>query len=253
MHILLSNDDGFDANGLQILRSVLSRRHRVDVVAPDAEKSGCGHSITVGRPIFINPVEGIGWEISGTPADCVKLGVEALLPSRPDLVVSGINHGSNLGRDIFYSGTVSAAIEAAFMDIPALAVSAAGFTQWELEWIAHCVDWWISRQDQDGIFAPGKLFNLNFPAFAGKQPPAVLAHVRLGRRDYRNEYELRPDAAGRRGYWMVGRPHDLLGDESTDVQALASGMVTLTPIALDLSDFEALGAGGGREEIPPAF
>jgi 5'-nucleotidase len=164
--ILVTNDDGINAAGLNILAHTLSEVAEVYVVAPELERSAMGHAITMHKPLHATSVvtdsSVQAWRINGTPADCAKLGVEALLPEHPDLVLSGINHGSNLGRDIYYSGTVSAAMEGMFLGVPSLALSYEGDDIAGLEWTAQFVRRWICSS-QFVLPPTGLLYNINFP------------------------------------------------------------------------------------------
>ncbi|POB10919.1 5'/3'-nucleotidase SurE [Sulfobacillus sp. hq2] len=246
--ILVTNDDGIGAEGIKLLTGMLSAVARVYVVAPELERSAMGHAITMHKPLHATPVEIEGatqaWRINGTPADCAKLGVEALLPTRPDLLLSGINHGSNLGRDIYYSGTVSAAMEGMFLGVPSMALSYAGDDREGLEWSARFVRWWVT---QSKFIQPpnGMLYNVNFPQW-NHQPPHQMVWVRLGQRRYSNDFHKRIDPRGRAYYWMAGRPHDAIQETDTDVGALAGGMITVTPLQMDataypfIADKEAL-------------
>lgn len=243
MHILLTNDDGISAQGLQTLRRVLEPIAEISVVAPERQRSASGHAITMHKPLYARPVvygpESRGWRVSGTPADCTKLGIGALLKSRPDLVLSGINHGTNLGRDVFYSGTVSAAMEGMFLGVPAIALSMdRGEEQAGFEWAARVVRWWITGAEFR-LPPPGVLYNVNFPRRSRvgsmKMVPAV-----LGRREYANEFQQATDPRGREYYWIAGDRVDNRDDVRTDVAAHHQGLITLTPIHVRLTDSSEL-------------
>lgn len=252
--ILVTNDDGIGAVGLNRLARAVSAVAEVFVVAPELERSAMGHAITMHKPLHAATVEMEGvqhaWRINGTPADCAKLGVEALMPHRPDLVLSGINHGSNLGRDIYYSGTVSAAMEGMFLGVPSLALSYEGDDSGGLEWAAAFVRWWIA-----GPFftcpPQGVLYNVNFPQIA-KGQPAHLAWVRLGRREYSNDFQRRVDPRGREYYWMAGRAQDVVDEPDTDVGAVASGSIAVTPLQLDATANQLIPAHN-LLEVPANF
>ncbi len=238
MRILLTNDDGIEAAGLKTLAAILAETHQVFVVAPDRERSAIGHAITVHKPIYPRTIDwgasGItAWKVNGTPADCVKLAVRALLPDSPDLVLAGINHGSNLGRDIFYSGTVSAAIEAMFTGVPALALSAKTFDRATLEWISAFVGQWISSSWWQRP-AAGEFFNVNFPNL-DQGLPARLVWVPLGRREYQETFWQHENPRGQRYYWLAGEPRDPLDDSPSDVNAVHQGLIAATPIDLDVT------------------
>lgn len=247
MRILLSNDDGIEAEGLAALYASLKQVARVFVVAPDRPRSACGHSITLHKPLRMSetrlPDGETAWVTSGTPADCVTLGLlEVLQGEPPDLVVSGINHGPNLGWDVYYSGTVSAAIEGALSGIPSLAISlawrfrrrveeaegplppmdfadAAGYAPRLARWLA------------DEPMPEYSILNVNVPP----RPPLGVRVTGLGVRRYPAHLDRRQDPAGRAYYWIGGEdPVDILAAD-TDVEAIRDGFVSVTPISLDLT------------------
>lgn len=239
MRILLTNDDGIAANGLQTLWRELSAIGDVMVAAPDMERSAMSQAITVHSPIRVDRYcsgepRFCGWRIGGTPTDCVKIALEALLDEKPDIVVSGINHGPNLGTDVLYSGTVSAAIEGALHGIPAVAVSLAGkpfeFTP-AARFAAKLV------QDLRGRkLPPNTLLNVNVPPLPEERIKGV-AITKLGVIEYENTFERRQDPHGRAYYWMGGRIVDVPGGEESDVQAIKDGLVSITPVHFDLTNY----------------
>lgn len=242
MKILLTNDDGIQAVGLRSLyRSLIARGHDVRVVAPVSEQSAVGHAVTLAMPLkvkhFKTPdFEGIG--VNGTPVDCVKLGLTQLLDGPPDLVVSGINAGCNVGVDIIYSGTVSAATEGALMGFPALAVS---FDDWtprdvyaQAEWTTDFVD----RMDWEGVRPQGVL-NLNFPNLPLDEAGPLMV-CRQTTAAYEDTYEARTDPRGHDYYWLTGRiPEDKVSPD-TDRALLWQGHITLTPLRFNFTDSEAM-------------
>ncbi|MGE5544830.1 MAG: 5'/3'-nucleotidase SurE [Bacillota bacterium] len=242
MRILVTNDDGLDSLGLHVLAETLAEMAEIFVVAPDRERSGTGHGITVFEPIMIKRVEGVAkansaWVVHGTPVDCVKLGISALLPQKPDLVVSGINKGANLGWDVLYSGTVSAAMEGVIMGVPSIAVSlcldegpvdygfAARFTR------AVC------RQLEKDGFDRDTIININVP---GLPRPDIkgMRVTRLGRRQYENVFEERKDPRGNTYFWMGGDVVEEDQEPDSDVRAINEGFISLTPIHFDLTNYE---------------
>lgn len=236
MRILVSNDDGVTAPGIRALVQALREVGEVFVVAPDGERSAKSHSITVHDPIRLDQVEmgdGItAWKCSGTPVDCVKLGIEGLA-LKPDVVISGINAGYNLGTDVLYSGTVGAAAEGYIHNIPAFAFSFDGKRAEEMELIAQEAIKVFKR------FAPlaieKKLFlNVNFPPIreGGYQGLRV---VPLGRRDYDNTFIKRQDPTGRTYYWMGGTPIEETRATLSDTTAAREGYITVTPIQIDMT------------------
>jgi 5'-nucleotidase len=242
VQILLTNDDGILATGIRELHRVLERLGTVTIVAPASEQSAVGHSITLMNPLLVREVheEGqrIGFAVEGKPADCVKLGLVQLLPEPPDLVVSGINAGSNAGINVLYSGTVAAAIEGAFFDVTSIAVS---LTQPEDTHYAQAAEIAVGVIQQILAQKPGKgeLFNINIPDLA-KGPPVGIRVARQALTCYRESYEARRDPRGRLYYWLLADP--LLADDdlSADMTALSRGYVTVTPLHFDLTDRERI-------------
>jgi len=245
MRLLLSNDDGINAPGLQTLRESLAPLGEVMVVAPEKERSGAGHGITAHKPLrpkkFTFSDGTYGWSLNGTPADCVKLAIEELMPQKPDIVVSGINRGANLGTDVLYSGTVSAAIEGIINGIPSMAISLASFENDDFSqaaaFAAHIVPLLLDAgKDMQGI-----LVNINVPP--GK--PRGVRVTRLGTRRYVNAFHKRTDPRGNVYYWMAGEPEDTAPDHpaveaDVDAQAIKSNHISLTPLHYNLTDFTAI-------------
>lgn len=239
MRILLTNDDGIHARGIHSLVRELSAIAEVYLVAPDRERSGTGHSITVFEPIKAveTNLPGIvkGWIVGGTPVDCVKLAMSKLVKDI-DLVVSGINHGPNLGTDVLYSGTVSAAAEGVIMGAPAIAVSldsydadmdfkfASKFTRTVVETVMkHEID-------------KSTLINVNIP-FNRKERIKGIRVTKLGVRNYDNLFEERKDPRGNTYYWLGGGVKEEKQEEGSDVEAVQEGYISITPINLDLTDY----------------
>lgn len=251
MHILLTNDDGIYAPGIEALALALRPLGQVTVIAPDVEQSAAGHAITLAVPLRVREVKRngqfFGFGISGVPADCVKLGISTLCDHRPDLVVSGINLGANVGIDVFYSGTVAAALEAAFIGIPAIAASIGIGPDADLDFAAHVVC------EQIETFPPSApeplVLNVNVPAI----PRDQIQGVRLTRqcmKGYVDRYVKRMDPRGRDYFWLDG---DLRFDETdhdSDVAAIKEGYVSVTPLKHDLTDPETLSAMKGQEDAP---
>ena len=241
MHILLTNDDGYNAPGIQTLYRTLrtQTKHDISIVAPEGQRSATGHSITLFHPLFLteHQLDGDlkGYAISGTPSDCVKLAVQGRLVPKPDLIISGINFGPNLGTDTFYSGTVSAAMEGVLLGIPALAVSLASyeFTDFEpaASYLAKQLDF-IMQHKHEG------LMNINIPG----KPEAEWRGVkvtRLGKAIYENVFEQRVDPHGRTYFWQCGNlTCDLEID--TDLRAIQEDFISITPMHSDLTDFACI-------------
>ncbi len=245
MNILITNDDGIHAHGLLALKSELSRIGRVFVVAPDRPRSACGHSITLHKPLRADKVKladgDMGYSSSGTPSDCVSLALLGLVEESIDLVVSGINHGPNLGWDLTYSGTVSAAMEAVIAGVQAFAISVASYAR-DVDYApaAHLAGD-IARMLQERRLPEGTLLNVNVPALPPSEVRGILV-TRQGRRRYAVNLDERSDPGGRPYYWFAGNePIDHL-DDGTDVKAVSDGYVSVTPVHLDLTDYSALDA-----------
>jgi 5'-nucleotidase len=247
LRILLVNDDGIAASGIKTLCEVLSevKEYEVLVAAPAAEQSGMAQAITVHRPIRVEnydlrlPNHEIqAWKIHGTPADCVKLSLEVLLTEAPpDLVISGINRGSNLGTDVLYSGTVGAAIEAFLHGIPSIAVSLDVHSKFSFLWAAEQVKAKIGQwcEEAEEPF----LYNVNFPKFINmEKDPFVF--TKLGRRDYENAFHRIVDEENHVLYQMAGEIADKENDEATDIFAANQGYISITPLQIDLTDYLAI-------------
>ncbi|MCC6446094.1 MAG: 5'/3'-nucleotidase SurE [Armatimonadetes bacterium] len=242
MSILVTNDDGIQAEGIQVLARALASLDDVVVVAPDRPRSACGHAITLHKPLRLARYR-MGdipaYAASGTPADCVILAVRALLKEKPGLVVSGINAGSNLGTDVTYSGTVSGAMEGAILGVPAVAVSITSGGDnlaypFAARFAAH-----LARAVLERGFPPHSLLNVNIP-HRPQETIRGVAVTRLGERRYPSEISIREDPNGRTYYWLGGNvPEDVL-DEGTDVKAIQDGLISVTPLKMDLTEYPLL-------------
>jgi 5'-nucleotidase len=240
VRILLTNDDGVYAPGLKALRAELQKLGEVTVVAPTAEQSAVGHSITLLTPLLVQEVlddlkQPMGWAVEGRPADCVKLALLELLPEPPDLIVSGLNAGSNAGINVIYSGTCAAAIEGAFFRRTSIAVSLEYTKPKPLDF-PQAAD--LARQVIEQIMAhhpaEGSLFNVNIPSF-DKGPVRGIRTVPQNVAPYRETYDRRIDPRGRVYFWTnpglsCPEPHP-----DTDVTALGDGYITVTPLQFDLT------------------
>ncbi|MDK2956056.1 MAG: 5/3-nucleotidase [Desulfovibrionales bacterium] len=242
MRVLLTNDDGIQAVGLRAMYAALRKAgHEVDCVAPLTEMSAVGHALTFTSPLRIkrfaeNGFRGVG--VNGTPVDCVKLALGSILEIPPDLVVSGINSGANVGVDILYSGTVSAATEGALMDLPSLAVSHDDFNPLDLSDQAGYAAGFIDRMDWAGL-PKGLVLNLNFPnlPLGEAKELKVCRHTRASYSDW---YEKRVDPRGREYYWLCGELPLEKVSSGTDKDLLNKGHITLTPLRFNFNDVEAL-------------
>ncbi|MCS7304082.1 MAG: 5'/3'-nucleotidase SurE [Thermoguttaceae bacterium] len=238
MLILLTNDDGIYAPGLAALARQLRRLGQVYVVAPATEQSGVAHSITYLRPLTVKEVyqgtERWGWAVDGSPADCVKMGVDQFCPRRPDLVVSGMNLGLNAGINVLYSGTVAAAIEGAFYGITSIAVSLQYDEHADFD-KAAAVAVQVIRQVLEQKGPEPELYNLNIPteALHSRLPQVRIVPMDVAAHNDRFERRLTP--WGRPYYWIIGQPQGPSPEKETDLSALAKGYITLTPLEYDLT------------------
>ncbi len=239
MNILLSNDDGVLARGLEVLADVCRMVGSVTVVAPDREQSGASHSLTLGRPLRSTRRPDGSIQVDGTPTDCVLLALGALLDRRPDFVVSGINHGPNMGEDVLYSGTVAAAMEALSFGIPGIAVSLAGDQVDLLD--SHRP--WLERLIKDIVLVDGfpkeTLLNVNLPPIPGDRIGGIRVTT-LGRRVYSDSLLQTKDPWGRTGYWIGGGQISWSGREDSDFRAIQDGFISVTPLHLDLTNYGLL-------------
>jgi 5'-nucleotidase len=237
LQILLTNDDGIYAPGLAALEKELRELGEVCVVAPAVEQSGVGHSITFLNPVVVKEIfdgeRRRGWAVEGSPADCVKLGIFEFCKYRPDLVVSGINGGLNAGINVLYSGTVAAAIEGAFFEISSVAVSLEFNEHARFDRAARLARTIIEQVLEKKGPSP-QLYNLNIPTVALERQPELRV-VPMGVARYGEQYQKRYDPRGRPYYWAVNEPPPPRTEHETDLNALAAGYVTLTPLDFDLT------------------
>lgn len=242
MKLLISNDDGILANGIRALIEATSKDNDVYVVAPDRERSAAGHSLTLHTPLRveeINPKYGAKrcWMTTGTPGDCIKIAVNAILSNDelPDLVISGINHGPNLGGDILYSGTVSCAIEGALLGIPSIAVSLASL-HYEYEDFSLAAEFTqkFIKKLENYTFPPKTVLNINVPGLE-KDDIAGVTLTELGKRMFTDTYERRIDPRGKVYYWMAGELTTEPEDARTDIAAVRNNKISITPLTYDLT------------------
>lgn len=241
LHILLTNDDGILAPGIKALWQELSQIARITVVAPDSEKSASSQAITVHHPIWVDEhlldMQDIcAWRVGGTPTDCVKVALDSLLADDlPDIIVSGINQGSNLGTDVLYSGTVSAAIEGALHGLPAIAMSLDSWELFDFKPAAQTARKVIEAMSNKTL-PPNTLLNINVPALPANQLKGM-AITKLGVRNYENTFERRQDPRGRTYYWMSGHVSDTENAPDSDIIAVKNGKISITPIHFDLTNY----------------
>ncbi|MFL5845791.1 MAG: 5'/3'-nucleotidase SurE [Solirubrobacteraceae bacterium] len=255
MKVLLTNDDGIEADGLQALRRALLGVEGIEltVVAPDGNRSATGRSITTRRPLWVEEVDfgdgTVGYATDGTPVDCVRLALSLIDGLTPDLIVAGINHGANLGDDITYSGTVAAAFEGIVLGLPAVAVSQQSADRemdfrfgddFDFTYAARFVAGIVSELDGFPL-AEGTLLNINVPA----GEPDGVEITRLGKRIYRDRLELHgddPDRPSGKKYWIYGGEHGYHEEPGTDLAAVAAGRIAVTPVHFDLTDAAGMDA-----------
>ncbi|MBZ9566164.1 5'/3'-nucleotidase SurE [Modicisalibacter tunisiensis] len=234
--LLLSNDDGVHAPGLKALYEALAAHARVRVVAPDRDKSGASNSLTLTRPLALTALDNGFYSVDGTPADCVYLGVNGVWDERPDLVISGINHGSNLGDDVLYSGTVAAAMEGRNLGMPAIAVSLAGSHHFATA--GRVAASLVGAADSLSL-PPRSLLNVNVPDL----PWEAIRGFRVTRLGYRGPAQ-RPlpvtDPRGRTRYWIAAVGENADDGPDTDFAAVEGGYVSITPLQTDLTRHGAL-------------
>lgn len=245
MRFLVTNDDGIHAEGLIQLAASLATLGEVTVVAPDNERSATGHAITMHYPLRVRRVVLPGLDIQayavdGTPADCVKLGIDVLLEGRPDFVFTGINRGANLGTDVLYSGTVSAAIEGCIMGVRSAAFSLLHGDGDKMDYayagkIAIKVAEIISGKN----LSPDTLINVNIPSVPQNQIRGMKV-TRLGRRRYTKNYEKREDPRGRTYYWLSGQLIEEEMESDIDIDAVNNNYVSITPLHYDLTSYEMM-------------
>lgn len=243
MRILICNDDGIHAPGISVLHGAVKEFGERCVIAPDVERSAAGHAITLADPIKSTPVdkngEFFGYGIGGTPADCIKLAVCAIMKDAPpDLVLSGINLGSNTGISVIYSGTVSAATEGVVLGIPGVAFSLCTYT--DPEWkMAGRVAKEITQKIIETPMPPGVLLNVNMPNLPYEQLKGIKI-TRMGRSRFIEKFHKRLDPRGRTYYWLDGELEVHDDGDDVDIHAVRDGYVSITPIHLDLTAYEHL-------------
>ena len=237
MRILISNDDGIHARGLAVLERACEPLGELHVVAPDREQSATSHSLTLHHPLRPVRLGERRWQVDGTPTDCVMLACEALLEARPDFVISGINHGPNMGEDVLYSGTVAAAMEGLALGIPSVAVSFAGnvlradaLLDTQIELLRGLLQRIMSLPK----FPADTLLNVNLPAVEASQVKGVRL-TRLGRRVFSDSIARMKDPWGREILWIGGGSVAWSGPDDSDFRAVHDGYVSVTPLHLDLT------------------
>jgi 5'-nucleotidase len=240
LKILISNDDGIDSPGIFALAEELKKIGQVTVIAPRTEQSAVGHSITMKMPLRITEYyrngDFFGYAIDGTPADCIKIGIRNIMKEQPDIVISGINLGSNTAINIIYSGTVSAAREAAIMDVPAIAVSVTSHEAKHYNYAAKLSSK-LAELVVKNKLKTGTLLNVNVPDLPEEQIAGVLL-TQQGKSKWDDVYVERQDPYGKNYYWLTGNLVQVDKTLETDQFAIRNNYVSITPIHFDLTDYE---------------
>ena len=234
--ILLTNDDGVSAEGLRQLRKAVSPLGRAIIVAPERQQSGSSHALTLNDPLRMNCIEPDTIAVDGTPTDCVLLAMRGLLDTRPDILISGINHGPNMGDDVTYSGTVAAAFEGTLLGLPSVAISVCSWKECVFDAAAR-----FARKIAEEVLAHGlpngTLLNVNVPSVAPEKIEGVRV-TKLGKRIYRDDVVRKKDPRGKDYYWIGGKPPIWCAGEETDFDATEDNMISVTPLHLDLTDYK---------------
>lgn len=245
MRILICNDDGIDSAGIYALATEIKKIAEVSVVAPHQQQSAVGHAITVNYPLRAVPFhkngDFFGTAVEGTPADCVKLAIKFLMKDNlPDMVLSGINHGSNTAVNIIYSGTVSAATEGTVLGIPSIAFSLTSYTNLDFSYAAKFAARLVQMVAQNGL-PPGTLLNVNVPNLPEKDIKGVLI-TKQGISTWEDRFDVRRDPANREYFWLTGSMHVTDTELDTDQIAIERGYVSITPVHYDLTNREMVQA-----------
>ncbi len=239
MHFLISNDDGISARGIQVLSAAMASLGEVTVVAPDQNRSGASNSLTLDTPVRIRETAPNSYQVNGTPTDCVHLALTGLLEKDPDMVISGINWGANLGDDVIYSGTVAAAMEGRFLGLPAIAVSlVVAESGQHFETAAKAVALLVQRLQRDAL-AADTILNINVPDVPWEEIRG-LEVTRLGHRHRAEPAVKTTDPRGRPIYWIGPAGAEQDAGPGTDFDAIRRGFVSVTPIHVDLTRYQAL-------------
>jgi len=241
MKILLTNDDGIYAEGIRALYLALAELGDLTVVAPDAERSAVGHAITLSDPLRVKEVNRggkfFGYAVTGTPADCVKIAIRAILKERPDIVVSGINLGPNVGYSVLYSGTVSGATEGAILGIPSIAISLGTFEKPDYSYAAKFAKKMVTLVMENKGLPQGTLLNINIPAVPQDRIKGVRI-VKQSKRAIEERFDKREDPRKRTYYWLTGEVIESDGMDDADIETLSNNYISITPIHCDMTDYE---------------
>jgi len=238
LYILVTNDDGVRAEGIRNLREAAEEVGRVIVVAPEQQQSASSHALTLSDPLRINWLDDSTIAVDGTPTDCVLVAMRGLLERKPDLLVSGINHGPNLGDDVTYSGTVAAAFEGTLLGIPSIAMSVSSWHDCKFDAARDFAKVIIEKVLDEGL-SPNTLLNVNVPSCA-RQGISEVKVTKLGKRVYRDVIIKKKDPRGRDYYWIGGGDPVWEPESGTDFEAIEQNAISVTPLHLDLTDYTQL-------------
>ena len=236
--ILVTNDDGIRAEGLKILAGRLGDLGRVIIVAPEQEQSASSHAITLDKPLRITKYSETSFGVSGTPTDCVLLAVQSILEKKPTLIISGINHGPNMGEDVTYSGTVAAAIEGNILGIPSMAVSVASWEPVSFEPAAD-ISMYLAERMLEQKTSESSLWNVNIPLISVEEIKGVKI-TKLGSRVYNDIITKKKDPRGKDYFWIGGGDPGWSTEENTDFAAVTDGYISVTPLRLDMTDYKSI-------------
>lgn len=238
--ILITNDDGIHSEGLWILKKELSELAEVFIVAPDRERSATGHAITLHRPLRMQRVKKNAYAVDGTPTDCVILGYNLLFKNeKPDLVISGINKGGNLGDDITYSGTVCAALEGAMLGIPSFAISIVARDHYNFKPAAEFAKI-LSIFLLKNLKEKNIVFNVNIPNVKKLDEVKGIKITRQGKRKYEELVIQNIDPRGKKYYWIGGNLEPVKNEKDTDISAITQNYISITPVTLDMTDHKKM-------------
>lgn len=246
--LLLTNDDGIAAEGLRSLEAALERLGSIVIVAPELEQSASSHAITLDKPLRIKEFSRNRYTVSGTPTDCVLAAVHGILERKPDLIVSGINHGPNMGEDVHYSGTVAAALEGCILGITSMAVSLVSWTPQRFDGAATAAEMLARRLLVSAGGRPA-LWNVNVPA-VGLADIRGFRVTKLGSRVYNDIIVRKKDPRGKDYFWIGGGEPGWSTEENSDFAAVSAGFVSVTPLRIDLTDYQGMQA---LEELADAW
>lgn len=238
MKILISNDDGYMAEGIKALAEAMATLGDITVVAPDRNRSGASNSLTLDNPLRVNQLDNGVYRVEGTPTDCVHLAITGLLDNEPDMVVAGINAGANLGDDVLYSGTVAAAIEGRFLGLPAMAISLNGHTATHYETAAWAAKKLV-KQLLSSKLPADTILNVNVPDLPISEIKGFES-TRLGRRHKAEPVIRELDPRGRPMYWVGPAGEEEDAGLGTDFNAINRGLVSVTPLQIDLTRYDAI-------------